>query len=69
MVLGSYFFSCGLNTLISAGHPQICKYLRLGFLSVHNSNEVDETDLLGILFKMYMAVLRTSPHIDSGKDE
>lgn len=45
---------------------QIYKCLKLYFLLVHNLNEVDKTDLLGILFKIYTVVLSG---IDSNIEE
>ena len=63
------FFSCGLYIRASAGQPQTCRCLKLGFLPVYNSKGVLGTALLGILFSKYTAVLSAYVHKDLGNEE
>jgi hypothetical protein len=45
----------GLKTLALVGHPHTRMYLREGSLLVHSSYGVVGTNLLGTLFKMWVA--------------
>src|ERR1044072_8474055 len=65
----SNFFSCGLYTLASAGQPQTCRCLKLGFLLVHNSKGVLGTALLGTWFNKYIAVFNAYIHKNLGNEQ
>ena len=62
IVLESSFLSWGTYSRASAGHPQIWRCFKLGFLPVHSSYGVFIVALVGTRFNKYIVVSKASTH-------
>lgn len=69
IILGYNFVSYVLKTFIFVEQFQIYKCLKLSIRLIYTLNRVDGTNLLRILYKIYIVVFRASLHIKSSIEE